>query len=59
MVSGLLKVNSEVYQWYLDDYSVKSKVYQWYLVDYRDNLRSTSGIMMTIGKVGGLPVVPG
>ena len=37
----------------------KSEVYQWYLDDYRDNLRSTSGILMTIGKVGGLPVVSG
>ena len=29
------------------------------LGDYMDNLRSTSGILMTIGKVGGLPVVSG
>ena len=31
----------------------------WYLDDYRDSLSSTSGILMTIGKVGGLPVVSG
>ena len=36
---------------------MKSKVYQWYLDVYRDSLKSTSGILMTIGKVGGLPVV--
>ena len=45
MVSRLLKVNSEVYQWYLDD--------------YRDSLRSTSDSWKTIGKVWGLQVVSG
>ena len=29
---------------------VESEVYKWYLYDYLDNLRSTSGIWMTIGK---------
>ena len=34
-------------------------MYQWYLDNYRYSLRSTSGILMTIGKVIGLPVVSG
>ena len=37
VVSGLLLVKSEVYQWNLDDYSY--------------SLRSTSGIWMITGKV--------
>ena len=37
VVSQLLEVTDEVYQWYLDD--------------YRDSLRSLSDIWKTIGKV--------
>ena len=38
---------------------ITSEVYQWYLADYMYNLRSTSGILLTKGKVWGLQVVSG
>ena len=34
-------------------------MYLWYRDDYRDSMRSISGIVMTIGKGGGLQMVSG